>query len=223
MRRRAGCAARSSRRPRSARGAGRSGHQSIPTRCRSCRTGRSRRPGTTRPERSPRSRRCAGFCHGNWPCQVLAISWPPGANSSPQVYTAPSRPPRADGQVSGGVGEEPVVRYRHRRGVDPEAADGRPVHGALFGIEISRAHQECAAGDPGHVAELLLRRGHARAPILATLDRDPRDSCAGQHHLFLVTSLGSCVSDAPGGSSSSSRSPMAGDDTPLFRAEHRQQ
>src|SRR3954452_5130462 len=32
---------------------------------------------------------------GNSPCQVLAIWLPAGVNSSPQAYSAPSRPPRA--------------------------------------------------------------------------------------------------------------------------------
>src|SRR4051812_26742586 len=35
------------------------------------------------------------FCHGNSPCQVLAIILPPGANSLPQEYVMPSSPPRA--------------------------------------------------------------------------------------------------------------------------------
>ena len=44
------------------------------------------------------------LCHGNSPCQVLAIVLPLGGGSSPQVKTAPSRPPRAANSHSASVG-----------------------------------------------------------------------------------------------------------------------
>ena len=47
---------------------------------------------------------CSRFCHGNSPCQVLAIILPSGANSSPQVNRAWSSPPRAANSHSASVG-----------------------------------------------------------------------------------------------------------------------
>jgi len=44
------------------------------------------------------------FCPGNSPCQVFAITFPRGNGSSPQVKTAPSRPPRAANSHSASVG-----------------------------------------------------------------------------------------------------------------------
>src|SRR3954453_4850867 len=45
------------------------------------------------------------FCRGNSPCQVLAWCLPPGVNSSPQAYSAPSSPPRAANSHSASVGK----------------------------------------------------------------------------------------------------------------------
>src|SRR4029079_4427387 len=44
------------------------------------------------------------FCHGNSPCQLLAIALPSGKCSSPQAKTAASSPPRAACSHSASVG-----------------------------------------------------------------------------------------------------------------------
>ena len=77
---------------------------STPRRCRSRRAGRSRWAGTCRPATCPAYPSLIRFCHGNSPCQVLAIIVPSGANSSPQANTAPSSPPRAAHSHSASVG-----------------------------------------------------------------------------------------------------------------------
>ena len=77
---------------------------STPRHCRSCRGGRSRSAERLSPARCARSRPRAGSGCGNSPCQVFAICRPPGANSSPQAYSASSSPPRAANSHSASVG-----------------------------------------------------------------------------------------------------------------------
>ena len=78
---------------------------STPRHCRSCRGRRSRSAETPSPARCARSRRRRRFWRGNSPCQVLAMCLPPGVNSSPQAYSAPSSPPRAANSHSASVGK----------------------------------------------------------------------------------------------------------------------
>ena len=47
-------------------------------------TGRSRSAGRLRPGTCPRSRSSRRFCHGNSPCHVLAIGFPPGRTRRPR-------------------------------------------------------------------------------------------------------------------------------------------
>ncbi len=55
------------------------------------------------------------------------------------------------GDVVGCLGEAAELGVCHRVFVRPEAVDRNAVYRALLGVKVVRAHQERAAGDPGHM------------------------------------------------------------------------
>ena len=77
------------------------------------------RAGTSRPGAVPSKPSRRRFSLGNSPCHVLATWRPPGASSSPQANSAPSRPPRAARSHSASVGSALPAQRGVRLDVGP--------------------------------------------------------------------------------------------------------
>ena len=184
---------------------------STPTRCRSCRRGRIRWVETSSPETCARSRRRQMFCHGNSPCQVLAMCRPSGANSSPQANSAPSRPPRAANSHSASVGSSlpahartPPRRDRRRARRDdrrdrrsssravrmtPVRAEGSPTSVAIPQVDRSAAARTRASplqhlGQRARVVLRLAARSRRRSR-----SRSPRRSARNRALVTGVRSI----------------------------------
>ena len=83
---------------------------------------------------------------GKMPCQVLAISCPPGVNSSPQANSASSNPPRAANSHSASVGKSLPVHLAYAFGVDKRRhgqRDARTCPLCRFGV-----HTGCLQSAP---------------------------------------------------------------------------
>jgi len=98
------------------------------------------------------------------------------------------------GDVARRLDESLELAVRHRRAIDPEAADRHAMDRRLFGVMVIRAHGECAAGNPDHVAGLAVlglsiilldvgSKQYHRAPLAGCAERCK--SILGQRHFRL--------------------------------------